>query len=87
MRFTDFDRLRLACFATNTKGGQFADLELRHCRRGCCEDRIRDARDTGLRNLLLHDTAQNRIWLEIVSPVLGLLAWIPMLALTGDTRR
>lgn len=32
-------------------------------------------------------TAQNRIWLEIVSLVLGLLAWMPMLALTGRTRR
>ncbi len=39
------------------------------------------------RNLPLHDTAQNRIWLEIVSLALDLLAWMPMLALTGDTRR
>lgn len=35
----------------------------------------------------LHETAQNRIWLEIVSLALDLLAWIPMLALTGETRR
>jgi hypothetical protein len=87
LRFTDFDGLRLTCFATNTKGGQLADLELRHRRRARCEDRIRNARDTGLRNLPLHDTAQNRIWLEIVSLALDLLAWMPMLALTGDLRR
>ncbi|MCP3820230.1 transposase [Streptomyces sp. A3M-1-3] len=43
--------------------------------------------DTGLRNLPLHDTAQNQIWLEIVSLALDLLAWMPMLALTGATRR
>ncbi|NUK08349.1 IS1380 family transposase [Streptomyces lunaelactis] len=87
LRFTDVDGLRLTCFATNTKSGQLADLELRHRRRARCEDRIRNARDTGLRNLPLHDTAQNRIWLEIVSLALDILAWLPMLALTGKTRR
>ena len=51
LRFTDLDGLRLTCFATNTQGGQLADLELRHRRRARCEDRIRNARDTGLRNL------------------------------------
>jgi hypothetical protein len=87
LRFTDLDGLRLTCFATNTQGGQLADLELRHRRRARCEDRIRNARDTGLRNLPLHDTAQNRIWLEIASLALDLLAWMPMLALTDTTRR
>jgi transposase InsO family protein len=29
-------------------------------------ERVRAARATGLRNLPLHDTAQNQIWLEIV---------------------
>ncbi|MBB5940329.1 hypothetical protein FHS42_007427 [Streptomyces zagrosensis] len=87
LRFTDIDGNRLTCFATNTKGGQLADLELRHRRRARCEDRIRAARATGLRNLPLHDTAQNRIWLEIVSLALDLLAWMPMLALTGEARR
>ncbi|MFF3336902.1 IS1380 family transposase [Streptomyces sp. NPDC002888] len=87
LRFTDVDGLRLTCFATNTNGGQLAALELRHRRRARCEDRIRGARDTGLRNLPLHDSAQNRIWLEIVSLALDLLAWMPMLALTGKNRR
>ncbi|MGW2552941.1 IS1380 family transposase [Streptomyces sp. NPDC001635] len=87
LRFTDLDGNRLTCFATNTKGGQLADLELRHRRRARCEDRIRAARATDLRNLPLHDTAQNRIWLEIASLALDLLAWMPMLALTGDARR
>lgn len=87
LSFTDLDGLRLTCLATNTKGGQLADLELRHRRPARCEDRIRGARDTGLRNLTPHDTAQNRIWLEIVSLALDLLAWMLMLALTGQTRR
>ncbi|CAK7284819.1 IS1380 family transposase [Streptomyces misionensis] len=87
LRFTDLDGLRLTCFATNTQSRQLADLELRHRRRARCEDRIRNARDTGLRNLPLHDTAQNQIWLEIVQIALDLLAWMPMLALTAETRR
>ncbi|SHN34675.1 Transposase DDE domain group 1 [Streptomyces yunnanensis] len=87
LRFIDVDGNRLTCFATNTKGGQLADLELRHQRRARCEDCIRNARDTGLRNLPLHDTAQNQIWLEIVSLALDLLAWLPMLALVSEARR
>ena len=51
LRFTDLGGHRFTCFATSTKGGQLADLELRHRRRARCEDRIRCAKDTGLRNL------------------------------------
>ncbi|WP_331765507.1 IS1380 family transposase (plasmid) [Streptomyces sp. NBC_01369] len=87
LRFTDTDGLRLTCFATNTTSTPIAQLELRHRQRARAEDRIRNARATGLRNLPLHDTAQNRIWLEIVSLALDLLAWMPMLALTGNARR
>ena len=50
LRFTDSDGLRLTAFATNTTTGQLAALELRHRRRARCEDRIRSAKDCGLRN-------------------------------------
>ncbi|WUH94318.1 IS1380 family transposase [Streptomyces sp. NBC_00433] len=87
LRITDADGLRVTCFATNTADAPMAALELRHRRRARAEDRIRAARATGLRNLPLHDTAQNRIRLEIVQIALDLLAWMPMLALTGEIRR
>ncbi|MFD3701010.1 IS1380 family transposase [Streptomyces sp. NPDC058646] len=87
LRFTDADGLRLTGFATNTTGIPIAALELRHRQRARAEDRIRNARATGLRNLPLHDTAQNQIWLEVVQIALDLLAWMPMLALTGKSRR
>ena len=87
LRITDADGLRLTCFATNTVDVPIAALELRHRQRARAEDRIRAARATGLRNLPLHDTAQNQIWLEIIQIALDLLAWMPMLALTGKTRR
>ncbi|MFF3404454.1 IS1380 family transposase [Streptomyces sp. NPDC002659] len=87
LRLTDADGLRLTCCATNTTDLPIADLELRHRRRARAEDRIRAARATGgLRNLPLHDSAQNQIWLEIVQLALDLLAWMPMLALTGKAR-
>ncbi|MFI2368433.1 IS1380 family transposase [Streptomyces sp. NPDC018833] len=86
LRFTDTDGMRLTCFATNTAGEAIATLELRHRQRARAEDRIRAARATGLRNLPLHDAAQNQIWLEIVQIALDLLAWMPMLALTGQAR-
>ena len=74
-------------FATDAKKGQLADLELRHRRRARCEDRIRCAKDTGLRNLPLKGFAQNQLWCEIVALACELLAWTQMLALAGAARR
>lgn len=86
LRITDADGMRITCFATDTPGRPIAELELRHRLRARAEDRIRAARATGLRNLPLHTTAQNKVWLEIVQIALDLLAWMPMLALTGKAR-
>ena len=87
LRFTDIDGHRFTCFATDAKKGQLADLELRHRRRARCEDRIRCAKDTGLRNLPLKGFAQNQVWCEIVALACELLAWTQMLALAGAARR
>ncbi len=82
LRFTDTDGLRLTAFITNTRGGQLADLELRHRRRARCEDRIRICKDTGLTNLPLHGFAQNQLWVAIVCLAVELTAWLQMLAFT-----
>ena len=87
LRFTDLDGHRFTAFATDTRKGQLADLELRHRRRARCEDRIRCAKDTGLRNLPLKGFAQNQVWCEIVALACELLAWTQLLALTGTARR
>jgi hypothetical protein len=42
---------------------------------GRCEERIRCAKDTGLRNLPLKGFAQNQLWCEIVPLAWELLAW------------
>ncbi len=87
LRFTDADGLRVTAFATNTSRGQLADLELRHRRRARCEDRIRNAKDTGLTNLPLHDMDQNRIWCALVSLACEITAWLQMLTLPGHQAR
>jgi Transposase DDE domain group 1 len=87
LRFTDIDGHRFTAFATDTRRGQLADLELRHRQRARCEDRIRCAKDTGLRNLPLKGFAQNQVWCEITALACELLAWTQLLALTGNARR
>jgi len=47
---------------------------------------IRNAKDTGLRNLPLHGFAQNQIWCELVAMACELTAWMQMLALDGPAR-
>jgi hypothetical protein len=82
LRLTDHNGWRITCFATNTKGPGWtlAALEIRHRQRARCEDRIRNLKDTGLRNLPFHDYAKNRLWLEIVALAADLLAWTQSLA-------
>ena len=88
LRITDPDGLRVTAFATNTTRGQLPDLELRHRRRARAEDRIRCAKDAGLRNLPLHTLAQNHIWCAVVVLAAEITAWIQLLALTStDARR
>ena len=92
LRITDIDGHRVTAFATNTRAGgpgtQLPDLELRHRRRARCENRIRVAKDTGLRAFPLYDFTQNQIWCAIVALVAEVTAWMQMLALTGhDARR
>jgi hypothetical protein len=85
---TDADGHRITAFATKTTRGQLADLELRHRRRARCEDRIRICKDTGLRNLPLHDFTQNQIWCAIIALAVELTAWMQLLALAShDARR
>jgi hypothetical protein len=86
LRFTDIDGHRFTCFVTNARRGQLADLELRHRRRARCEDRIRNAKDTGLRNLPLHGFAQNQLWCELVALAGELTAWAQLLAFDGAAR-
>lgn len=84
LRLTDIEGRRITMFATNTRGGRLADLELRHRMRARAEDRIRGLKDAGLRNLPLHAFAKNVIWLELVQLATELLTWTQTLAFHGS---
>ncbi len=87
LRFTDLGGHRLTCFATDSKGGQLGGLELRHRLRARREDRIRAAKDTGLRNPPRHGYTQNQIWAQLVAIARELRARTQMLAFTGQAHR
>jgi hypothetical protein len=80
LRITDQEGWRITVFATNTRGGRLADLEVRHRLRARAEDRIRALKDTGLTNLPLQAFAKNQIWLELAQLAAELLTWTQLLA-------
>ncbi|MGV9801750.1 IS1380 family transposase [Mycobacterium sp. NPDC003449] len=79
LRFTDADGMRVTAFITDTPvgvvPGQIAGLELRHRQHARVEDRIRDLKATGLRNLPCHSFWSNAAWLEIVLTAADLVTW------------
>ena len=63
--------------------GAVAALELRHRHRAHVENRIRAAKDTGLRNLPCEDFVRNEAWLTLVLIAQDLLAWAQALCFDG----
>ena len=88
LRFTDADGMRVTAFITDTSPGvvpgQLGGLELRHRQHARVEDRMREAKATGLRNLPCHAFAANAAWLEIVMTATDLVAWAKLIGFTGQ---
>ena len=88
LRFTDSDGLRVTAFITDTPTGvvpgQLAGLELRHRQHARVEDRIREAKATGLRNLPCHRAEANAAWLEIILAATDLVAWSKLIGFTDQ---
>jgi DDE family transposase len=82
----DIDGLRYTAILTNTPDLPADRLEHRHRLHARVEDRIKDAKDTGLDHLPYPDLASNRIWLAIVALAHTLLAHTARLALPGRWR-
>lgn len=80
LRITDHEGWRITVFATNTKTGRLADLEVTHRLRARAEDRIRNLKDTGATNLPLQAFDKNQIWLELAQLAAELLVWTQLLA-------
>jgi len=83
LTFTDVDGMRITAFLTDTPPriveGNIAGLELRHRQHARVEDRIREGKNTGLRNLPCHEFAENAAWLEAVLTATDLIAWTQLL--------
>jgi hypothetical protein len=79
LTFTDVDGMRITAVLTNTPAGvvpgQAAGLELRHRQHARVEDRIREAKATGLRNFPCHAMAENDAWLQTVLTAVDLVCW------------
>ncbi|MGI8412326.1 MAG: transposase [Solirubrobacteraceae bacterium] len=64
--FADHDGYRLAMFITDQPGLDVAQLDLTHRAHARVEDRIRESKDCGLRNLPFREFAHNQAWLWLV---------------------
>ena len=83
LSFTDIDGLRITAFLTDTPRrvvpGQAAGLELRHRQHARVEDRIREAKASGLRNLPCRGHDENAAWLEAVLTATDLVCWTKLI--------
>jgi Transposase DDE domain group 1 len=83
LTFTDVDGMRVTALLTNTPPGvvpgQGAGLELRHRQHARVEDRIREAKATGLRNFPCRAWNDNNAWLEVVMTAADLVCWTKLI--------
>lgn len=84
LTFSDVDGMRITALLTDTPPGivegQAGGLELRHRQHARVEDRIRQAKATGLRNLPCRAFNENAAWLEVVLMATDLIAWTKLIA-------
>jgi DDE family transposase len=81
--FDDLDGHRFTALLTDLDGDPVS-LEAQHRARARIEDRIKDAKDTGLANLPCGDFARNSVWAATVMVALALVCWVQTLLLDGD---
>jgi hypothetical protein len=83
LTFSDVDGMRITAFLTDTPPrvvpGQVAGLELRHRQHARVEDRIRQAKATGLRGFPCRAWNENNAWLETVLTAVDLLCWTKLI--------
>ena len=85
--FEEGDGWRYQAIVTNTPvqpGVQLAFLEARHRAHARVEDRIRNAKDSGLGRFPSREFKINQAWLAAVMIGADLVAWTRILALVGD---
>jgi hypothetical protein len=71
-------------FATNTPSGQLQFLDARHRTQAHVEDRVKQFKACGARNLPSIDYNRNAAWLQLAALATSLTAWLRHLALDGE---
>ena len=84
LTFSDVNGFRFQVFITNQPDADIAYLEARHRGHARVEDRLRGAKDTGLRNFPFSRFALNQVWLELVLTAQALLGWAQRICLRGS---
>ena len=84
LTFSDLDGHRFQVFICDSADPDLSYLEARHRGHARVEDRIRNAKQTGLANLPCHDFANNAAWLVTVLMACDLMAWTQQLTLEGE---
>jgi len=84
--FADVDGYRLAVFLTDQPGDDVPQLDLTHRGHARVEDRIRQGKDCGLRNLPFKSFHHNQVWLWLVMLAQDLVAWTGQLCLADAAR-
>jgi hypothetical protein len=86
LTFTDMDGHRITALITDIPDrvipSQTAGLELHHRQHARVEDRIRQAKASGLRNLPCRGFAENTAWLETLLAATDLVCWAKILGFT-----
>jgi hypothetical protein len=82
--FEERDGWRYTAFVTNTRTGSLQWLEVRHRAHARVEDRIRCAKDCGLRRLPSRQFAINTAWCLVAAIAADLIAWLQLHALDGE---
>ena len=82
--FEHRDGWRYTAFVTNTTTGALQWLDARHRAHARVEDRIRCAKDTGLRRLPSREFAINQAWCIAAAIAVDLIAWLQLIGLDGD---
>jgi hypothetical protein len=86
LTFTDADGHRITAIITDIPDRviphQTAGLELNHRQHARVEDRIREAENTGLRNLPCRGFDENAAWLETLLAATDLVCWAKLLGFT-----
>jgi hypothetical protein len=82
--FDDIDGCRFTAFLTDQTDDDIATLDVRHRAHARVEDRIRNAKNTGLAAMPCDTFDRNQLWCQLVALAADLLTFTQRLALRGS---